>query len=89
MTVTLGSAPATIALLVVGAALLFISAVNEWYTKRSPIIPPRLFKVRHDSQQSLLLKTHMLGFPQTRTTGIVLITTFLHAFCFFAGMTLL
>ncbi|KIM48915.1 hypothetical protein M413DRAFT_438091 [Hebeloma cylindrosporum] len=35
------------------------------FTKRSPIIPPRLF--------------------QTRTNGIILITTFMHALAFFAG----
>jgi len=39
--------------------------VNELFTKRSPIIPPRLFK--------------------TRTTSIILLTTFLHALTFFAG----
>ncbi|KIJ41235.1 hypothetical protein M422DRAFT_68286 [Sphaerobolus stellatus SS14] len=38
--------PSTIALLVVGCALLFGSAINEYYTKRSPIIPPRIFKTR-------------------------------------------
>lgn len=59
------SAPSTIALLAVGAVLLVIFSVNEAYTKRSPIVPPRLFK--------------------TRTTGIILITVFIHAFCFFAA----
>ncbi|KAG2054759.1 MFS general substrate transporter [Suillus hirtellus] len=36
----------TIALLAVGGTLLIIGGVNEIYTKRSPIIPPRLFKTR-------------------------------------------
>ncbi|KAG6812805.1 hypothetical protein H0H93_013673, partial [Arthromyces matolae] len=34
----------TIGLLVVGVALLIAGAVNELFTKRSPIIPPRLFR---------------------------------------------
>jgi len=40
-----GSKPSTIALLVVGLVLLVSGAVNEAYTKRSPIVPPRLFRV--------------------------------------------
>ncbi|KAL0946650.1 hypothetical protein HGRIS_012844 [Hohenbuehelia grisea] len=59
------SAADTIALLTVGCVLLAASAVNEFYTSRSPIIPPRLFK--------------------TRTTGIILISSFLHALAFFTG----
>ncbi|KAG1877930.1 MFS general substrate transporter [Suillus subalutaceus] len=55
----------TIALLAVGGTLLILAAVNEIYTKRSPIIPPRLFK--------------------TRTTGLILISVFLHAVVFFSG----
>jgi drug/metabolite transporter (DMT)-like permease len=41
----LGSSASTIALLVVGGVVLFAGVVNEAYTKRSPIIPPRLFRV--------------------------------------------
>ncbi|EPT06037.1 hypothetical protein FOMPIDRAFT_1021147 [Fomitopsis schrenkii] len=37
---------ATIAPLVIGVVLLILAMVNEFYTKRSPIMPPRLFKVR-------------------------------------------
>ncbi|GLB34845.1 putative membrane transporter [Lyophyllum shimeji] len=59
------SKPQTISLLVVGCVLLVAGAVNELFTKRSPIVPPRLF--------------------QTRTTGLLLITTFFHAVAFFAG----
>ena len=40
-----GQSAETIALLVVGGALLILGGVNEIFTKRSPIIPPRLFKV--------------------------------------------
>ncbi|VDC06640.1 unnamed protein product [Peniophora sp. CBMAI 1063] len=36
----------TIALLTVGAVLLVVAFINEIYTTRSPIIPPRLFKTR-------------------------------------------
>ncbi|KAL1742378.1 major facilitator superfamily domain-containing protein [Schizophyllum fasciatum] len=35
----------TIALLVVGGCLLIAAGVNEWFTSREPILPPRLFKV--------------------------------------------
>jgi hypothetical protein len=46
--------------------LLVAAAVWEGFTKRSPIIPPRLFR--------------------TRTTALLLVSVFLHAFIFFAGM---
>jgi MFS family permease len=55
----------TISLLVIGGVLLIIAGGWEMYTKKSAILPPRLF--------------------QTRTTSIILITTFLHAVSFFAG----
>jgi len=55
----------TIALIVIGGTLLILGSVNEIYTKRSPIIPPRLFK--------------------TRTTGLAMVSNFLHAIVFFAG----
>ena len=42
-----GSSKSTIALLVVGFVTLFAGVVNEAYTKRSPIIPPRLFRVSY------------------------------------------
>ncbi|KAI0709211.1 MFS amino acid permease [Earliella scabrosa] len=59
------STPQCIAPLAVGFTLLIGASVNELYTTRSPIIPPRLFK--------------------TRTTGLILITVFFHAFGFFTG----
>ncbi|KAG2143358.1 MFS general substrate transporter [Suillus cothurnatus] len=60
--------PETIALLAVGGALLIIGGINEIFTKKSPLIPPRLFK--------------------TRTTGLTLVSVFLHAMLFFAGVYL-
>ena len=39
-------AAATIAPLVAGVVLLILGAINELYTKREPIIPPRVFKTR-------------------------------------------
>lgn len=42
----IGSSAETIALLTVGGVLLVVACVNEWFTKRSPIIPPRVFRVR-------------------------------------------
>ncbi|KAJ6623516.1 MFS general substrate transporter [Mycena sp. CBHHK59/15] len=59
------SSAETIALLTVGCVLLVAAGLNECFTKRSPIIPPRLF--------------------QTRTTGIILVSTFFHALGFFSG----
>ncbi|KAK0210903.1 MFS general substrate transporter [Desarmillaria ectypa] len=58
-------APKTIVLIVLGGVLLVCAGIFEAYTKRSPIIPPRLF--------------------QTRTTAIILVSTFLHALSFFVG----
>ncbi|CDO68306.1 hypothetical protein BN946_scf184799.g33 [Trametes cinnabarina] len=55
----------TIAPLVIGVVILIMASINELFTKRSPILPPRLFK--------------------TRTTALILISTFLHAFGFFGG----
>ncbi|KAF7363558.1 putative transporter C3H1.06c [Mycena sanguinolenta] len=40
------SSAETIALLTVGCVLLFLFGVNEALTKRTPIVPPRLFKTR-------------------------------------------
>ncbi|EAU88799.2 membrane transporter [Coprinopsis cinerea okayama7 len=59
------SRPSTISLITIGIVLLIAGGINESYTKRSPIVPPRLFK--------------------TRTTSILLTTTFLHALGFFSG----
>ncbi|KAK0239988.1 major facilitator superfamily domain-containing protein [Armillaria nabsnona] len=58
-------APKTIVLIALGGVLLVCAGIFEVYTKRSPILPPRLF--------------------QTRTTAIILVSTFLHALSFFVG----
>ncbi|KAH8107067.1 major facilitator superfamily domain-containing protein [Cristinia sonorae] len=52
----------TIALLVVGGVILFAAAINEIFTTRSPIVPPRLFKTR--TTAALLISTfiHALAF---------------------------
>ncbi|KIJ68900.1 hypothetical protein HYDPIDRAFT_164633 [Hydnomerulius pinastri MD-312] len=60
------SAAKTIALLVIGCVLLVLGDINETFTKRSAIMPPRLFK--------------------TRTAAVLLITAFLHAVTYFAGI---
>ena len=39
-------APETVAPLVIGAVLLVLGSINEIYTKKEPVIPPRLFKTR-------------------------------------------
>ena len=45
-TFALGSTAKTIALVVVGLVLLVAAGFYEVITTRSPILPPRLFKVR-------------------------------------------
>ncbi|KAF8608521.1 MFS general substrate transporter [Ceratobasidium sp. AG-I] len=52
----------TIALIVVGGVLLVLGAVNEIYTKRSPVIPPRLFKTRTTAILLLSGFIHTMGF---------------------------
>ncbi|EPQ58765.1 hypothetical protein GLOTRDRAFT_91759 [Gloeophyllum trabeum ATCC 11539] len=58
-------AVSVISLLVVGGVLLVAAALNECFTARSPIVPPRLFK--------------------TRTTVVILVSSFIHAFSLFAA----
>ncbi|KIO29864.1 hypothetical protein M407DRAFT_20934 [Tulasnella calospora MUT 4182] len=58
--------PSTIALITVSVPIIAAGIVNEFYTSRRPIIPPRIFK--------------------TRTTSLILVTVFLHAFVFFAAV---
>lgn len=82
-----GSSPQCIAPLAIGVVCLIAASVNELFTKRSPIVPPRLFKVS-DCYASLSMSTEQLivtYFRQTRTTAVILISTFLHALGFFAG----
>jgi hypothetical protein len=77
-----GSTAETIALLSVGCTLLIIASINEILTHRSPIIPPRLFKVGHSYYANVYPIAEYL---QTRTTGIILVTCFFHALTFFSG----
>ncbi|KAJ4475211.1 major facilitator superfamily domain-containing protein [Lentinula edodes] len=50
----------TIALVVVACVLLIAGCINEIYTKRIPIIPPRLFKTR--TTAGLLISVFIHGF---------------------------
>ncbi|BGP13229.1 hypothetical protein JCM10213v2_001148 [Rhodosporidiobolus nylandii] len=54
------SAPATIACLVVGPVVLLAAIANELTTKRSPIIPPRIFRIR--SAAGILIGVFFQGF---------------------------
>ncbi|KAL6310351.1 major facilitator superfamily domain-containing protein [Sparassis latifolia] len=52
----------TIAPLVVGVCLLVAASIYELYTTRSPIIPPRLFKVRTTAFLLISVLLHALAF---------------------------
>jgi len=52
----------TIVLLAVGCATLVAGVVNEWFTKRSPIIPPRLFKTRTTAIILITVFLHAVAF---------------------------
>jgi len=52
----------TIALLTVGLALLLFGAINELYTNRIPVIPPRLFKTRTTAALMTSVFLHAFGF---------------------------
>ncbi|KAI5478762.1 MFS general substrate transporter [Pseudohyphozyma bogoriensis] len=52
----------TIVLIVVGAVVLISAVVWECYTKRSPIIPPRLFHTRTPACILLAIFTHSFAF---------------------------
>ncbi|KAG6851242.1 hypothetical protein H0H93_011678 [Arthromyces matolae] len=54
----------TIALLVIGVLLLVAGGVNEMLTKRSPIVPPRLFQVKYATYQGIKIRaTNCCGPP--------------------------
>ncbi|KAJ6551403.1 major facilitator superfamily domain-containing protein [Mycena capillaripes] len=55
-------APATIALLVIGFVTLILGGINEVYTKRSPIVPPRLFQTRTTGLLLVTVFFHYLAF---------------------------
>lgn len=66
-------------------ALLLAGAINEIFTRRNPVIPPRLFKVL--ICPTMLCCNDLLTFErQTRTTAILLISTWLHALAFFTSV---
>lgn len=50
-----GNSVETVTLLVAGVVLLVLAAVSECYTKRAPILPPRIFKVISPSQNQGVL----------------------------------
>ncbi|KAF8739651.1 MFS general substrate transporter, partial [Rhizoctonia solani] len=52
----------TIALIVVGGALLIAGSINETVTSRSPIIPPRLFKTRTTAMLLISVFIHAMAF---------------------------
>lgn len=52
----------TISLIVVGGVLLIVGAVNEVYTTRSPIIPPRLFQTRTTAMLLVSVFIHAMAF---------------------------
>ncbi|KAG1741211.1 major facilitator superfamily domain-containing protein, partial [Suillus occidentalis] len=74
--------PETIALFATGGTLLIIGGINEIFTKRSPIIPPRLFK----ATSHVVIVSH--GFSRQRTTGFTLVSVFLHGLLFLEGVYL-
>ncbi|EJD03252.1 MFS general substrate transporter [Fomitiporia mediterranea MF3/22] len=55
-------APVTISTLVLGCVLLLIGAVNEVYTSREPIIPPRLFQTRTTTGILISVFIHALAY---------------------------
>ncbi|OCB88604.1 MFS general substrate transporter [Sanghuangporus baumii] len=56
------STPQTIALIVVGAVLLVLAGVNEMFTNRAAIVPPRLFKTRTTTIILVTCFLHGVGF---------------------------
>lgn len=81
LTAPAGSSAKAIALLTVGGVLLVATAVYESLVPRSPIVPPRIFRV---TPQRLVFAYSTDSTAQTRTTGIILFSTFIHSVMFFA-----
>ncbi|THU98311.1 MFS general substrate transporter [Dendrothele bispora CBS 962.96] len=75
------SSPQTLALVGAAVVLLIAGCVNEVYTQRSPIIPPRLFKTR--TTTALLLSVFIHGF------GYYMATYFLPAYFQILGSTVI
>ena len=64
----------TISLLVVGVAMLIAGSINEIFTTRSPIIPPRLFQTR--TTAGVLIYTFLHGehlFPTDAKAALIII----------------
>ncbi|KZO93352.1 MFS general substrate transporter [Calocera viscosa TUFC12733] len=59
---TAWNTPQTISLLVIGGVLFVAGCVNEVYTKRSAIIPPRLFQTRTTTAVLLVTFLHGIAF---------------------------
>ncbi|KAL5484993.1 hypothetical protein ACEPAI_7635 [Sanghuangporus weigelae] len=55
-------APETISTLVVGGVLLIAGSVNEVYTSKEPIIPPRLFQTRTTTAALISVFLHSMAF---------------------------
>ena len=55
-------APATLGPLIVGIVLLLLGVVNEIFTSRQPIVPPRLFKTRTTAGILISVFLHALTF---------------------------
>jgi len=59
---TAWNSAATIAPLVIGVVLLLVAAANEIFTPRSPIVPPRLFRVRTTGFILISVFLHAIAF---------------------------
>ncbi|KAH9928566.1 MFS amino acid permease [Epithele typhae] len=59
---TAWNTPETIACLVIGVVLLVLAGINETYTTRSPILPPRLFKTRTTAILLITVFLHAVTF---------------------------
>ncbi|KAL5528489.1 hypothetical protein ACEPAF_7625 [Sanghuangporus sanghuang] len=55
-------APETISTLVVGGVLLIAGSVNEVYTSKEPILPPRMFQTRTTSAVLISVFLHAMAF---------------------------
>ncbi|EUC58681.1 MFS transporter [Rhizoctonia solani AG-3 Rhs1AP] len=75
----------TISLIVIGGLLLIAGSINEIYTSRSPIIPPRLFKTRTTAILLISVFIHALAF-YTATYYIPLYFQILGASAILAGI---
>ncbi|KAF9268309.1 MFS general substrate transporter [Marasmius fiardii PR-910] len=56
------SAPQAYVLVIVAVVLLALGCINEIYTKRAPIIPPRLFRTRTTAGLIVVAGMQMFGF---------------------------